>query len=126
MLEAVWVCVVLAVTDGDTFRVKCEIWPQHSIETSVRIIGIDTPEFRGQCEKEKKLAAEAREVLAGLLPPQRSALLSRIELDKYNGRYLAVVRTVAGVDVAGELLRRGLAANYNGRGKKHDWCGPPR
>jgi endonuclease YncB( thermonuclease family) len=46
-----------------------------------------------------------------------------VEPDKFGGRYLATVQTAEGVDVAGDLLRRGLAASYKGRGPKHNWCG---
>ena len=122
MLEAVWTCLVLAVIDGDTFTARCQTWPQYYVETSIRIVGIDTPELRGRCEKEKKLAAEARNVLAELLPLQQSVLLSHVEPDKYGGRFLASVRTADGVDVGGELLKRGLAVSYSGKGMKHDFC----
>ena len=122
-MTALWLAVVLSITDGDTFRTRVTVWPEQTIETSIRIVCIDTPELRGKCEKEKQLAVEAREALAGLLR-NRPVFLSHIEPDKYVGRYLATVQTAEHVDVAGELLKRGLAASYDWRGKKHNWCGP--
>ena len=121
MLEAMWVCFVLAVIDGDTFTARCQTWPQHHIETSIRLVGIDTPELRGKCTQERKLANEARDALTELLK-DRTVYLSRMEPDKYGGRFLASVHTADGVDVSGELLKRGLAVSYSGKGTKHDFC----
>lgn len=118
---AIWVIFVLSITDGDTFRGRVQLWPEITIETSIRIADIDTPELRGKCAQEKKLAVEARDALSGLLL-NHSVFLSHVEPDKYGGRSLAIVRTADGVDVGGELLKRGLAASYSGKGLKHNWC----
>lgn len=123
MMTAVWRAFVLSTTDGDTFRARVSLWPDVSTETSIRIAGIDTPELRGKCPQEKKLAAEAQEALTALLKG-RTVFLSHVEPDKYGGRFLASVQTTDGVDVGGELLKRGLAAPYVGRGAKKDWCTP--
>lgn len=122
MLEAMWTALIISITDGDSLKVQITLWPGQTLETSIRIAGIDTPELRGRCEKEKKLAAEARNALAELLPLQQSVLLSHVESDKYGGRFLASVRTADGVDVGGELLKRELAVSYSGKGAKHDFC----
>lgn len=120
-MTALWLVFVLSITDGDTFRARVQVWPGQTIETAIRIAGIDTPELHGKCEREKKRAGEARDALTTLLK-NRSVFLSHVAPDKYGGRYLASVQTADGVDVAGELLRRGLAASYTGRGPKHDFC----
>ncbi len=53
---------VVSVYDGDTLTVNAHPWPQITIRTSVRVAGIDAPEIRGQCDSEKAMAREAREL----------------------------------------------------------------
>jgi endonuclease YncB( thermonuclease family) len=50
---------VLEVVDGDTLTVRALIWLGQVVETNVRVDGIDTPEIRARCDRERKLAAEA-------------------------------------------------------------------
>ena len=64
---------------------------------------------------------QAHEALTTLIK-DRTVFLSEVEADKYGQRFVAAVQTAEGVDVAGELLKRGLAASYEGKGPKHDWC----
>ena len=123
IFQAVWVAVVVSVTDGDTVRVRMALWPEVTIETAVRLRGIDTPELHGHCERERKLALDARAALARMLTGQQVSL-SEVTPDKYGGRVLARVSTVNGADVAGDLLKRGLAVSYSGRGPRRNWCAP--
>lgn len=55
---------VIRVTDGDTFVIdtseKSSILRELGL--SVRILGIDTPEKKGKCKKEKDLALKATEL----------------------------------------------------------------
>lgn len=120
-LVAVWACLTLSTIDGDTFRARVTLWPDISMETAIRLAGIDTPELRGKCPQEKQLAAEARDALTALLKG-RTVFLSRVEPDKYGSRFVATIHTADGVDVGAELIKRGLAVSYEGRGPKHDWC----
>ncbi|MFN3461754.1 MAG: thermonuclease family protein, partial [Oceanibaculum sp.] len=89
--------------DGDTITVRAWIWPRQSVETSVRLTGIDAPELRGRCEAEKQAARVARDRLNALLSQARRIELHDIALDKYGGRVLA--RVVAdGQDMAAALV----------------------
>ena len=54
-----FLALLLAVTDGDTFRARLEVWPGVEVVTAVRLRGIDTPEIKGKCPAEKA-AAQAR------------------------------------------------------------------
>ena len=48
---------VTSIYDGDTFRGNIEGFPAVIGDSmSIRINGIDTPELRGKCDKEKQLA----------------------------------------------------------------------
>ncbi len=50
----------------------------------------------------------------------KELLLTPIKWDKYGGRLNANVK-VGGVDIAQELLKKGLARTYSGD-KKKSWC----
>lgn len=112
---------VLQVVDGDTLAVRALIWLGQTVETRVRIAGMDTPERRGDCEAEKALAEAARQALASLVG-SGTVLLRDISNDKYGGRVLARVEAADGRDARQTLMAAGLAAPYEGRGPRTDWC----
>lgn len=120
-LPPLFFALLLAVTDGDTIRVRTAIWQGQTVEVAVRIAGIDTPELHGKCPREKKMAIEAKAALFRMLPIGTMVELRRVEEEKYAGRVLADIRTMTGVDVAGHLLKIGLAHSYHGK-KKRGWC----
>jgi endonuclease YncB( thermonuclease family) len=89
--------------------------------TKVLINGIDTPEkgSRAKCKKENELAMQATKFTTDLVG-NKELLLTPIKWDKYGGRLIANVK-VGGVDIAQELLKKGLARVYSGD-KKKSWC----
>jgi len=123
LLIATYTALVLAVHDGDTFRTRVTVWPGETLVTSVRILGIDAPELgsRAKCPQEQALAVAARGALSDLLLNQ-SVFLTHVTPDKFGTRVLADVATADGLDIAGELLKRGLVVSYDGHGPKHQWC----
>jgi endonuclease YncB( thermonuclease family) len=110
---------VIEAVDGDTLRVRADIWPGISARSLVRLRGIDAPELRGKCPGERAAARAARAALA-LLAGDRVAL-SAIAPDKYSGRVLARVATPDGRDLAQALVALGHARPYGG-GKRSPWC----
>lgn len=99
------------VVDGDTF------W--HDGE-KIRIADIDTPEVRGRCADERRLAARATDRMAELLlagPFELQPIPGRDE-DRY-GRKLRVV-TRAGRSLGDQLVSEGLARTWTGR--RQPWC----
>ncbi len=110
---------VIQVTDGDTIKVTAHPWPGMSIQTSVRIRGIDTPELRGKCQREKIRAKEARALTQSFVGTH--VRLHNILPDKYGGRVVADVY-VADQSLAHFLLDSGLARPYSGK-KRESWCG---
>ena len=87
--------------------------------------GIDTPEIRGQCQKEKDLAKEARDLVRGLLNNAQSITLIIDDNPKeVRGKYFRIVgRLIAdGQDISDLLIERQLAVPYNGGTKVKDWC----
>jgi micrococcal nuclease len=53
---------VLRVIDGDTIVVRARIWLGQNIDTQVCLDGVDTPELKGKCERERRLAVRARDL----------------------------------------------------------------
>ena len=111
---------LVRVVDGDTVEVLARIWPDHYVETLVRLAGIDAPELRGRCPEETALAERAKERLAALLAGNR-LLLADVRYGKYAGRVVARVLTEDGSDVAQILLAEKLARPYAG-GRRAPWC----
>jgi endonuclease YncB( thermonuclease family) len=115
---------VTRVVDGDTPGVVAEIWPGTFVTISVRVGGIDTPEKKGRAKNayEADLAEQAsaatRELIDG-----KTVLLYNVEYEKYGGRVLGDVKTLDGVDVAQNLVNKGLARPYDG-GTKQPWVAP--
>ena len=111
------------ITDGDTIKldVSKESPLVKKLGLSVRIKGIDTPEkgSKAKCDKENALGQQASKYTTELVG-NKELLLSQVENDHYGGRIVANVK-VGGVDIAQELLKKGLARVYNGE-KKKSWC----
>lgn len=111
---------VLRLIDGDTFVAEAMVWPGHAVTVSVRIRGIDAPELRGRCEAERRAARRARAVLGRLLGAG-PVTVRNIGGDKYYGRVLADVAAGREDDVAGAMLRLGMARAYRGK-TRHQPC----
>ena len=119
--------VVVAVVDGDTLKVRARIWLGQELTTRVRLAGIDAPEARSDCPRERALAARARAFLSARLRPAGAGVPAQVQLHdirngKYAGRVLARVESAAGLDLGRALLDAGLAHAYDGR-RRAPWCG---
>jgi endonuclease YncB( thermonuclease family) len=119
---------VLEVKDGDTVRVRAEIWPGFFREVDVRVRGIDTPETRRgkksgvvipECEialgnKAKQLAQyylhEPTEVLLVAVDPGKTKYAGRISGDLL----------VDGSRLSHLMLLSGFAKPYSG-GAREVW-----
>ena len=51
----------------------------------IRINGIDTPEIKGKCEREKKLALEAKVFINDLIKNSTVIYLKNLKWGKYGG-----------------------------------------
>ncbi|MCG5241989.1 thermonuclease family protein [Azospirillum doebereinerae] len=111
---------VVAVVDGDTLTVRAIIWLGQSVETNVRLDGVDAPEMRAHCPQEKALAESAREAVRGLVGAGLVHLLD-VQPDKYGGRVRARIRVAGGGDLTEALLRTGLVRPYHGE-RRRSWC----
>ena len=111
---------LVRVVDGDTIEVLARIWPDHFVETLVRLADIDAPELRGRCAEEIAQAERAKSRLAALLQGGRLDLVD-VHYGKYAGRVVARVLTEDGRDVAKILLAEKLVRPYSG-GRREPWC----
>ena len=107
--------------DGDTCMMSIpglpELFGDHIL---VRLAGIDAPEMKGQCDREKHLARQARDLVRTVLSHAERISLDHPSRDKY---FRIDARVIAdGQDVGTLLLERGLAVPYNGGTKMARWC----
>ena len=106
--------------DGDTITVN--ILYAHPIigqEIPVRVLGVDTPEIRAKCEKEKIMAIAAKKFVQEMCESGKKIVLRNVRRDKYF-RLLAIVE-VDFVNVADELIKAGLGRPYYGE-TREGWC----
>ncbi len=112
---------VTSIYDGDTFRANIKGFPPIvGYRMSIRVNGIDTPELKARCKKEKALALKAKQITVKAL---RKAKI--IELRNYKrGKYFRLVADVYVDDVrlADKLIDAHLAVEYHGGTKTKDWC----
>jgi endonuclease YncB( thermonuclease family) len=116
----------IRVVDGDTFEARLRIWFNQEVSVLIRLDGVDAPELRGRCDRETRLAAEARDTLAAILA-SGDVFVRDLLADKYNGRAVARASvtdpTGAFTDDVGALMAAGgYARPYDGRARA-PWCG---
>lgn len=111
---------VVSIYDADTFRVNIKGYPAVIGERmSIRVLGVDAPEIRGKCPKEKKLARLAKQFTVKHLRAAKVITLHGVMRGKYF-RLLAYV-DMDGEDLSTLLIRSGHARPYDG-GKRRGWC----
>jgi len=111
---------VVKVRDGDTLVVQARIWLGQVISTKVRLAGVDTPELRGRCHRERRMAEAAREFVTRKINDRQVALRD-VRYGRYAGRVVARVITARGEDLGEALIAAGLGRRYRGR-RRGSWC----
>jgi micrococcal nuclease len=105
---------VISIYDGDSFRANIKDYPPIVGEhMAIRINGIDTPELRGKCEKEKQLARKAKQFTVKHLRAAKSITLKNIKRGKYF-RLIADVY-IDGSSLGDLLLQHEHAVKYRGK-----------
>jgi micrococcal nuclease len=113
---------LVKVVDGDTVLVEAMPWPDHKVNTYVRLRGIDAPELKSKCPTFRKAALRAKEELTDLMVGQDIVSLTAISGDKYFGRVVADLALQDGMRPAQHLLDAGLVEPYQGRSKSKRRC----
>ncbi len=109
---------VVSVYDGDTLTVDAVPWPGLTARTSIRVAGVDTPEIRGKCQREKDLAIRARDFVRAAVGAR--VQLTDVRLGKYAGRVVADV-WVNEQKLSELLIAENLGRPYHG-GRREGWC----
>jgi len=113
--------VYLPNYDGNTITFNLpSLHPIIGQRINIRVNGIDPPEIKGKCEKEKYDAKQAQEMVADILKDAEKIDLKNMQRGKY-------FRIAADVFIDGEnlsdiLLETGVAVRYGGGKKTHGWC----
>lgn len=107
--------------DGDTCMVSLPgVHPFFGDHILIRIDGIDTPEIKGKCEREQRLARDARDFLRDVMQKASNLRLINVHRDKYFRIDATVLAD--GVDVAELMISKGYAVQYDGGNKTAAWC----
>lgn len=112
---------VTFIYDGDTFRANISTYPGIiGKRISIRVNGIDTPEIKAKCIKEKKLAIKAKQLTVATL---RNAKIIELR-NMQRGKYFRIVADVYtdNKSLANSLIENNLAVTYDGGTKIKDWC----
>lgn len=88
--------------------------------TLVRLVDIDAPELKGECESERVRARVARDYLERAIAGGPVTLV-QIRYEKYAGRVMARVVAADGRDLSEHMIAAGFARPCNG-GKRAPWC----
>ncbi|WP_419782330.1 thermonuclease family protein [Malaciobacter marinus] len=113
---------VTSIYDGDTFRVNINKYPSIiGKKMAIRVNGIDTPEMRGKCKKEKTLARAAKKFTVNFLRTCKKDLYLK---NMQRGKYFRVVADVycGNKSLTKELIKNNHAVEYHGGTKAKNWC----
>jgi len=107
--------------DGDTITFTLPgLHPIIGEKISIRVNGIDTPEIKGKCEKEKYDAQQAQQMVADILKDAEQITLKNMERGKYFRIAADVI--VDGENLADVLIEAGMPVKYDGGKKTHKCC----
>ena len=107
--------------DGDTITFNLpNLHPIIGKKIRVRLNGIDTPEIKGKCDKEKYDAEQAREMVGDILKGAEKITLKNMQ----RGNYFRIASDVIvdGESLADMLIEAGMAVRYDGGKKAYKWC----
>ena len=107
--------------DGDTITFNLpNLHPIIGNKIAIRVNGIDTPEIRGKCDKEKYDAEQAKGMVEEFLKDAERIDLKNME----RGKYFRIVADVYadGENLAEALVDSGMAVRYDGGKKNARWC----
>lgn len=112
---------VISIHDGDTIRVNINnLPPIIGQNIRIRLSNIDTPEIKGQCSREKKLALIARDRLRQLVNNAHTIEIHNLQ----RGKYFRIVADLMldGQNASDILIHENLGVPYKGGKKIHSWC----
>lgn len=114
-MEGTYKARVQRVVDGDTLCVVFRFRGRYNTFT-MRLWGVNTPEMRGEREREKRVATRIKTWLDPLVGSTVTVIVHK-KPDKY-GRLLGHVRLSGNRDLADLLVQHHLGKPYYGQGPK--------
>lgn len=105
--------IVWDVIDGDTIQVlvDLDVFDEWKL-VRFRLLGCNAR------EKSMPGGEEARENLAQMLPRGTTVGVTSVKIDKFGGRYDAIIALPDGRDLVSVLVADGWAVRWDGRGQK--------
>ena len=106
--------------DGDTITFNIPGYPAIvGKKINIRLNGVDTPEKRGKCKQEKRLARTAQQLVENQLKKAKIITLKNMS----RGKYFRIVADIEfdGKDLGQVLLKNQLAVPF-GKKKNKNWC----
>lgn len=111
---------VTSIYDADTFRATILGWPPIiGKRVSIRVSGVDAPEIRSKCQREKEMAREAKQYVVSLLRNAKVIELRNIQRGKYF-RILADVY-IDDFSLSNKIIQSGYGRAYDGV-VRSGWC----
>lgn len=110
----------LRAYDGDTIYVDIMAFPPIvGRNIPIRVRGLETPEIRGKCEQEKRLAYEARDFVEATMVGAKEVRLTKIG----RGSFFRLIATVVvdGNNLTDLVIDAGLGKPYDDP-DKDEWC----
>ena len=107
--------------DGDTCYGTLSGAPESLKFVRIRIRGIDTPEIKGECEKERKLAQKAKLYINKAINEAHLVTLRNLKWGKYGGRIIADLY-IDNTNYLKYIEDEDFFVFYNGSRKIKDWC----
>lgn len=110
---------VARIIDGDSIVLDIDLgfntWLN---KQSIRLYGVDTPEYRTRDLVEKQHGTLAKERVEALIQPGDTVLVETIK-DKHEkfGRILGIIHTNTGINIGELLIEEALAVKYHGQSK---------
>ena len=107
--------------DGDTIKINNSALPDiFGKNLSVRVRGFDSPELRGRCPLEKKMAKKSKDFCTFLF---KNA--SDIKFKNWSkGKFFRVVLDIEldGKDYVQMMINNNMGVEYDGKTKRKNWC----
>lgn len=113
---------VIRVVDGDTIIVRSDqppdwLWGK---KRRIRLIDIDTPELKGACDNEIRLALDAKAYVMKKI--KDANYMVQVEPVDIGMRRLLARVYVDGVDLGKHLKDKGIAEVFIKRRRDNPWC----
>lgn len=115
----VYELITYRVIDGDSIEVTLDLGFNTYKQSSLRVMGINTPEVRTSNELEKEVGKLVAQFVLNQLQ-DKDLLCQYIKMDKYGGRFNGHLY-IDGVSLSDILLDRGYAKPYDGTSTKPEF-----